>query len=120
MAFRDARLANEQLSKVLAEADIPNLQGQIDVDATNRKGWGSFGEVFVGQYNGIVSRITCISAAGIELMSEFASTERLCQNPERNPLHRRSPMGKIPSGTPIGSPTLGSSERPTDRDSNVR
>ena len=110
MAFRDAQLANEQLSKVLTEADVPNLQDQVDVDAINRKGWGSFGEVFVGQYNGIVSRITCVSAAGIELMWKFASTERLCQNLERNSLYRRSPMGKVPSGTHISSPTLGSSE----------
>ena len=107
MTFRDVELANEQLSKVLTEADIPNLQGQVDVNATDRKGWGSFGEVFVGQYHGTVSRITCLLA---ELMWKFASTERLCQNLERNSLYRRSPMGKVPSGTHISSPTLGSSE----------
>ena len=63
MTFRDVQLANEQLSKVLTEADIPNLQGQLDVDPTDRKGWGSFGEVFVGQYHGTVSRITYVLAA---------------------------------------------------------
>ena len=63
MAFRDAQLANKQLSKVLTEVDIPNLQGQLDVDPTDRKGWGSFGEVFVGQYHGTVSRITYVLAA---------------------------------------------------------
>ena len=71
MAFRDAQLANEQLSNVLTEAHIANLQGQVDVDAANRKGWGSFGEVYVGQYNGIVSRTTCVSAGGLELIPKF-------------------------------------------------
>ena len=67
MALRDAQLMNEQLSKVLAEADIPNLQGHVDVDVdvTKRKGSGSFGDVFVGRYNGDVSCITCVLAAGI-------------------------------------------------------
>ena len=75
MAFRDAQLANE-LSKVLTEADIPNLQGQVNVDATERKGLGAFGEVYVGQYKGIVSCTTSLSAAGIELMPKCAS--RVC------------------------------------------
>ena len=76
MAFRDAQLANEQISKVLMGADIPNLQGQVDVDATDRKGLGGFGEVYVGQCNGIVSCSTFLSAAGIELMPKCAS--RVC------------------------------------------
>jgi len=67
MAFRDAQLANEQLSKVLTEADIPNLQGHVDVDASNRKGWGSFGEVFVGQYKG--------NSVCVKTLKEIAFTE---------------------------------------------
>ena len=63
--FGHAQQANKQLSEVLTEAGIPNLQGHVDVDPTDRKGWGSFGEVFVGQYNGNVSCITCVRAAGM-------------------------------------------------------
>ena len=110
MTFRDVQLANEQLSKVLMGADIPNLQGQVDVDATDRKGLGGFGEVYVGQCNGIVSCSTFLSAAGIELMPKFASKECLCQDFERNSFHRRSEVGEVSSGTHISSPTLGNSE----------
>ena len=96
MAFRDAVLANEQLCKVLTEAKIPNLEGQVDYDLTDRRGWGSFGDVFMGQYNGIVSSTTCLSAS--RTVPKWTSSERLCQGLERYPLHRRSPMGKVPSG----------------------
>ena len=56
MASRDAVLANENLCKVLTEAGVPNLEGQIEVDfdLTNRRGWGHFGDVYMGQYNGTV------------------------------------------------------------------
>ena len=78
MAFRDGTLANEQLRKVLTEAEIPNLEGQVDFDLTDRRGWGSFGDVYMGQYNGIVSSTTCLSAGRTELMPQFTSAERLC------------------------------------------
>ena len=62
MAFRDAQLANEHLCKVLTEAEVPNLEGQVGFDFTDKRGWGSFGDVFMGQYNGSVSSTTCLSA----------------------------------------------------------
>ena len=67
MAFRDAVLANEHLCKVLTEAEVPNLEGQVDFDLTDRRGWGSFGDVYKGQYNGIVGSTTCLSAGRTEL-----------------------------------------------------
>ena len=77
MAFRDGTLANEQLRKVLTEAEIPNLEGQVDFDLTDRRGWGSFGDVYMGQYKGTVSSTTCLSAGRTELMPQFTSAERL-------------------------------------------
>ena len=109
MAFGDVLLANEHLYKVLAEAEVPNLEGQVDFDLNDRRGWGSFGDVYMGQYNGIVSSTTHLSAAQTELMPKFTSTERLRQDLERNSLHPRSSMGKVPSGTHLSSPTLDSS-----------
>ena len=79
MAFGDPVLANEHLCKVLTEANIPNLEGQVDFDLTDREGWGSFGDVYMGQYNGIVSSTTCLSSGRTELMPKFTSAERLCQ-----------------------------------------
>ena len=73
MAFRDALLANEHICKVLTEAKVPNLEGQVDFDLTDRKGWGSFGDVYMGQCNGIVSGTTCLSAAQTELTPKFIS-----------------------------------------------
>ena len=78
MAFRDTLVANEHLCKVLAEAGIPNLEGQVDVTVTHRKGWGSFGDVYMGQHNGTVSCLTCLSTAITELMPKFTSPEGLC------------------------------------------
>ena len=62
MAGRNAVLANEHLRNLLTEAEIPNLEGQVDFDLTDRRGWGSFGDVYMGQYNGIVSSTTCLLA----------------------------------------------------------
>ena len=76
MASRDAQLANEHLCKVLTEAEVPNLEGQVDFDLTDRRGWGSFGDVYMGQYNGIVSSTTCLSAGRTVPKCTFA--ERLC------------------------------------------
>ena len=76
MALRNAVLANEHLRKVLTEAEVPNLEGQVDFDLTDRRGWGSFGDVYMGQYNGIVSSTTCLSAGGT--VPKCTSAERLC------------------------------------------
>ena len=90
MAFRDALSANEHLCKVLAEAGIPNLEGQVDVNVTDRKGWGSFGDVYMGKYNGTVSCPTCLSTPITELIPKFTSTEGLCEDLERNSLNQTS------------------------------
>ena len=87
MAFRDALLANEHLHKVLTEANIPNLGGRVDVDTTDRRGWGSFGDVYIGQYDGIVSCTAYLLAAWTKMMPKFTSTECLCQDLERNSIH---------------------------------
>ena len=109
MAFKEAQLANEQLCKVLTEAEVPNLEGQVDFDFTDKRGWGSFGDVYMGQYNGIVSGTACLSA-GLTV-PKCTSAERLCQGLERHCLHRRSSMGKVPPGKHIGSHmALGSSK----------
>ena len=76
MAFRDAQLANEHLRKVLTEAEVPNLEGQVDFDLTDRRGLGSFGDVYMGQYNGSVSSTTCLSAG--RTVPKRTSAERLC------------------------------------------
>ena len=124
MAFRDTVLANEHLRKVLTEAEIPNLEGQVVFDLNDKRGWGSFGDVYMGRFNGIVSSTTCLSAGRTELMPKFTSAERLCQGPERYRLDRRWSMGKVPSGMHTRPPTLGSSQMMdrslTYRDSSVR
>ena len=76
MALRNAVLANEHLRKVLTEAEVPNLEGQVDFDLTDRRGWGSFGDVYMGQYNGIVSSTACLSAG--RTVPKRPSAERLC------------------------------------------
>ena len=68
MAFRGAVLAHEHLCKVLTETEIPNLEGQVSVDVTDRRGWGSFGDVYMGQYDKMVSCTTYPSAAQTDLM----------------------------------------------------
>ena len=55
MAFRDVLLANEHLFGVLTEAEVPHLEAQVDFDLTDRRGLGSFGDVYMGQYKGAVS-----------------------------------------------------------------
>ena len=57
MSFQDVHSAHQRLRSVLAEVEFRDLGGQISFDINRRVGWGSFGDVYVGQYLGIASRI---------------------------------------------------------------
>ncbi|KAF8337386.1 uncharacterized protein EI90DRAFT_2645256 [Cantharellus anzutake] len=52
MAFQDVDSAHRSLRNELAQAGIPNLEGHFTFDHTERVGWGSFGDIFVGNYLG--------------------------------------------------------------------
>ena len=51
------------MRKVLSDTGIPNLEGQVLVDLSDRRGRGSFGDVYMGQETGIVRNSTCLSGS---------------------------------------------------------
>ena len=57
MAFQDVHSAHQLVRSVLTEVEFRDVGGQISFDINRRVGWGSFGDVYIGQYLGIVSGI---------------------------------------------------------------
>ncbi|KAF8309177.1 kinase-like domain-containing protein [Cantharellus anzutake] len=49
----DVHSAHKRLRDELALAEIPNLEGQFTLEDTQRMGWGSFGDIYVGNYREI-------------------------------------------------------------------
>ncbi|KAF8307847.1 kinase-like domain-containing protein [Cantharellus anzutake] len=49
----DVHLAHKRLRDELSLAEIPNLEGQFTLEDTQRMGWGSFGDIYVGNYREI-------------------------------------------------------------------